>query len=56
MLYGAVEHGHDVTFSVGAVTFTSADLSPASMIAMADEAMYTVKKAGKNNVKYKLAG
>jgi PleD family two-component response regulator len=26
------------------------------MIAMADEAMYTVKKAGKNNVKYKLAG
>jgi diguanylate cyclase (GGDEF)-like protein len=56
MLYGAVEHGHDVTFSVGAVTFTSADFSPASMIAMADEAMYTVKKAGKNNVKYKLAG
>jgi PleD family two-component response regulator len=55
MLYG-VEHGHGVTFSVGAVTFISADFSPASMIAMADEAMYTVKTTGKNNVKYKLAG
>jgi len=55
MLHG-IEQGRGVTFSVGAVTFISADFSPASMIAMADEAMYTVKKAGKNNVKYKLAG
>ena len=43
LLYGA-EHGYGVTFSGGAVTFTNADLSTDSMIAIADEAMYAVKK------------
>jgi diguanylate cyclase (GGDEF)-like protein len=43
------------TVSAGAVTFTSA-LPTEAMIAMADRAMYAIKRNGKNKVEYKLAG
>ena len=42
------------TVSMGAVTFTSA-ASVEVMIQMADEAMYAIKRNGKNNVEYRLA-
>jgi diguanylate cyclase (GGDEF)-like protein len=44
-----------VTVSAGAVTF-SATLAADEMIALADRAMYTVKRNGKNDVAFRLAG
>lgn len=41
-----------VTFSIGAVTFAQMQPDPASMIYMADHAMYAVKQRGKNGIEY----
>jgi len=47
-------HNPPVSVSIGVVTFESADDSPAEMIRMADEAMYEVKRTGKNRVAFKV--
>jgi diguanylate cyclase (GGDEF)-like protein len=51
-------YGHDhsphTTVSMGAVTFAS-PATPESMIAMADQAMYDIKRRGKNNIEYRAA-
>jgi diguanylate cyclase (GGDEF)-like protein len=39
-----------VTFSVGAVTFSSAPESVERMIELADQTMYSVKQSGKNRL------
>lgn len=41
-----------VTFSIGAITFTSAPKSTREIFKLADEQMYSVKRAGKNAVSY----
>jgi len=47
-------HHPSVSVSIGVVTFESADDVPAEMIRMADEAMYEVKRTGKNGVAFKV--
>lgn len=44
------EGGWPITFSIGAVTFEKALEDPIEMIRMADQLMYRVKRAGKNNM------
>jgi diguanylate cyclase (GGDEF)-like protein len=46
----------NVTFSVGAVTFTEGIDSSDQMLHVADEAMYSVKQGGKNGVAYRTIG
>ncbi len=43
-----------MTLSIGAVTFVAAPLSVEVMIKRADEAMYSVKKSGKNGLLHQL--
>jgi len=46
--------GWPVTFSIGAVTFSSVMESSRDMIKIVDDLMYTVKKSGKNNIRHLL--
>jgi GGDEF domain-containing protein len=46
------EHLWPVTLSLGVVTFFTAPKDPRDMIRTAERQMYTVKKAGKNNIRY----
>jgi diguanylate cyclase (GGDEF)-like protein len=46
------KHGWSVTFSAGVVTYTKPPKSVDEMITLADNVMYSVKKSGKNSVKY----
>ena len=43
---------YPVTMSIGAVSFNTPPISVEAMVQQADELMYAVKKAGKNNIKY----
>jgi diguanylate cyclase (GGDEF)-like protein len=47
-------HTHDwpITFSIGVITCKSAPHTPDELVKMADESMYSVKRAGKNAIKY----
>ena len=47
-------NGWMVTFSVGVVTFTQVPKTVDAMVKMADNAMYSVKAAGKNGVNYSI--
>lgn len=46
----------NVTFSIGAATFREPPPSAEELISAADELMYTVKHAGKNDIKYDVFG
>jgi diguanylate cyclase (GGDEF)-like protein len=48
------DHRPAVSVSIGVVTFEGPASSPAEMIRMADEAMYEVKRTGKNRIVYKI--
>jgi PleD family two-component response regulator len=45
-----------ITFSVGAVTFTSPPVSPEEAIRVADTLMYTAKRAERDRVIHAIAG
>jgi diguanylate cyclase (GGDEF)-like protein len=47
-------HTHDwpITFSIGVITCKRAPHTPDELVKMADESMYSVKRAGKNAIKY----
>ena len=44
----------DVTFSMGALTFETPPASVDEMLAMADQAMYSIKSSGKDNISYSI--
>jgi PleD family two-component response regulator len=46
------ENGWPVTFSIGAVTFTTPPASITEMIKQADDLMYAAKRDGKDMVKH----
>lgn len=50
------DHHWPVTFSIGVVTFNQPPLSLDVMLEMVDHAMYSVKKAAKNNILYEQSG
>jgi diguanylate cyclase (GGDEF)-like protein len=50
------KQGRAVTFSAGVVTYSKPPKSVDEMITFADNVMYSVKKSGKNNVKYIVCG
>ena len=49
-------NGWPVTFSIGAATFTQPPESVTELIRIADELMYSVKRADKNAIEYKTIG
>jgi diguanylate cyclase (GGDEF)-like protein len=53
LLEEMLRNGWMVTFSLGVVTFNEDPKSVDMMVKMADNAMYSVKAAGKNGVKYR---
>lgn len=46
------KHGWNTTFSAGVVTYKQPPKNVDEMIKLADHVMYSVKRSGKNNVKY----
>ncbi len=51
----AIEHGWDIGYSVGAVTFTSPPESIEAMVAGADQLMYEVKQQDKGTIRFSAA-
>jgi len=47
-------HQWPITFSIGVITCNSAPHTPDELVKMADESMYSVKREGKNAIKYML--
>jgi diguanylate cyclase (GGDEF)-like protein len=45
-------HHWPITFSIGVITCNSAPHTPDELVKMADESMYSVKREGKNAIKY----
>jgi diguanylate cyclase (GGDEF)-like protein len=52
LLKGMNENGWSITFSVGVLTLSAAQISVDDILGKADQLMYGVKNSGKNNVQY----
>jgi diguanylate cyclase (GGDEF)-like protein len=48
------QNGWPTTFSIGVVTYLAAPESAGALLKMADDLMYSVKNAGKNDIRYEL--
>lgn len=53
---GMQQNGWPVTFSIGVATFATPPTSVDEMIRVADDLMYSVKRAGKNGIRHEVFG